>query len=54
MHEQQIYLIDKDIRTLPSLSVLSDSVKDRIEDDQHTYSSQLLAEFEDIVADEAV
>ena len=54
MHKQQINLIDKDIRALSGLPVLSDPVEDGVQYDQHADGSKLLAEFEYVVADQSI
>ena len=54
MHEQKVYLIDEQKCLLPFLPVTCDTVQDRIQYDQHTYCSQLLTQFKDVIAYETI
>ena len=54
MHEQQIDLVDEDEGLSAFHTVRRDPVDDGIQDDQHTYGPELLAELQDVVADQAV
>ena len=54
MLEKQVNLINEDIGVLALRSVLRNAVEDRVENDKHTDGHKLLAEVENIVADQAV
>ena len=54
MHEEQIYLVNEDICLLSLLPVPCDAVQNGIKYDKHSYSSELLAEFKNVVANQTV
>ncbi len=54
VNEEEVDLIDEDECLLPLLPVPGDPVQDGVEDDEHTDCPELLAEIQDVVADQAV
>ena len=54
VHKEQIDFIDKDEGLLPFLPVLCNAVQDGIQYDQHADGPELLAQFQDVVTDQAV
>lgn len=54
MEKQQVDLIDEDEGLLSGLPVSGHPVQNAVQDHQHTDGHQLLAQFQDVIADQAV
>ena len=52
--EQKVDFIDEDKGVLALGSVLRNTVKDRVEDDQHTDGHKLFAKIKNVIADQAI